>query len=272
MRLGLSSPLAHENADQWAKQMKDLGCGAVVFPLNHTASDAEIADYVDAAHREDLLIAEVGIWKNVLSANAAEREEARKYAVAQMHLADEIGAVCCVNVSGTYGGPVWDGGYRENFSRQCWDTVVTYTQELLDTVKPKRTKYSIEPMPWMIPTSPDEYLHLLQDVDRDGIGIHMDIINMINTPQRYFFPEEFLQECFDKLGDRILSCHLKDIRLLDDLTFQLKESACGEGTFPILSYLKLADKYNKDMPMIIEHLETDAQYLESLAYIKNLLK
>ena len=270
MRLGLSSPLRHESAADWAQQMKKLGCGAVVFPLDYTQPEERIADYADAAWRENLVIAEVGIWKNVLSRDPSEREAARTHALGQLRLADELGAGCCVNVSGTYGGPVWDGGYRENFSEECWETVVRYTRELIDTVRPSRTKYSIEPMPWMIPTGPDEYLKLLQDVDRDAFGVHMDIINMINQPRRYFFPEDFLEDCFEKLGPQILSCHLKDIRLLDDLTFQLREVSCGEGTFPLRRYLELADRADPEMPMIIEHLNTDQEYLAALEYVRSL--
>ena len=270
MRIGLSSPLSHESAEEWAKTMRDLGCRSIVFPVDHTSPDHVIADYVDAARKYDLLIAEVGIWKNVFAIDAAEREEARKRAVGQLRLADEIGARCCVNVTGTWGGPIWDGGYKENYTSECWEAVVTYTRELLDTVKPTRTEYSVEPMPWMIPTGPDEYLKLLQDVDRDAFGVHMDIINMINQPCRYFFPETFLDECFEKLGSRILSCHIKDIRLLDELTFQLREVPCGEGTFPLKAYLDRADRCNPEMPVIIEHLETDQEYLAALEVVKKI--
>lgn len=272
MRIGLSSPLAHESAEQWAARMKALGCGAVVFPVDHTAPESVIAAYADAAHREDLLIAEVGIWRNVLARDRAEREAARRYAAGQLRLADEIGARCCVNVSGTWGGPVWDGGYRENYTAECWEAIISYTRELIDEVRPTRTKYSLEPMPWMLPTSPDEYLDLIRDIDREAFGVHLDIINMINTPQRYFFPEVFLRECFDKLGTRILSCHLKDIRLTNDLTFQLKEVPCGEGTFPISEYIALADQADHNMPMIIEHLNTDREYLDSLAYVRSIIE
>lgn len=268
MRIGLSSPLQHSNAKEWAARMKELGCGAVVFPLDYTAHENDIADYVDAARNAGLVIAEVGIWKNVFAIVPKEREEARERARRQLKLADEIGALCCVNVAGTYGGPVWDGGYRENFSADYWNQLVSYTRELIDEVHPTRTKYSIEPMPWMYPTGPQEYRKLVEDVDRDAMGVHMDIINMINTPQRYFFPEEFLEECFDILGEQILSCHLKDIRLRQELTFQLEETACGKGSFPIERYIEKINEVNPDMPVIIEHLTTDEEYISSLAYVQ----
>ena len=271
MRIGLSSPLAHTTAQEWAQQMVDLGCRAVVFPLDYTAPESRIADYVDAASLHQLTIAEVGIWRNVLATDAGERRMARERAVGQLRLADEIGALCCVNVAGTFGGPLWDGGYRENFSRQAWEAVVDYTQSLLDEVRPRRTEYSIEPMPWMIPTGPDEYLRLLRDVDRERFGIHIDLVNMINCPQRYFFAEEFMEECFDKLGEKICSCHLKDIRLRHELTFQLEETACGNGTLPIEKYISLIDRCNPEMPVIIEHLTTDAEYRASLCYVQERL-
>lgn len=268
MRIGLSAPLRHENARQWAQNLKMLGCGAVVFPLDYTAPEAKIAEYVDAARAEDLVIAEVGIWKNVLAADPKERECAQAYAKRQLKLADEIGALCCVNTSGTWGGPIWDGGYRENFSKECWEQVVSYTQHLIDEVRPTHTKYSLEPMSWMIPTGPDECLQIMEAVDREAFGFHMDLINMINTPQRYFFVDDFIDECFDKLGDQILSCHLKDIRLREELTFQLQEVPCGEGAFPIEHYIRRINECNPDMPVVIEHLTKDEEYISSLHYVQ----
>ena len=39
MRIGLSSSLEHDDPGQWARRMKELGCGAVVFPVDYTASE-----------------------------------------------------------------------------------------------------------------------------------------------------------------------------------------------------------------------------------------
>lgn len=267
MRLGVSTKFIHSSPEEWAKKMTELGCRAVVFPVDYTVPENLIADYVLEAKKNDLLIAEVGIWRNVFSPNQQERMDARKYAIGQLRLADEIGATCCVNISGTSGGTIWDGGYSENFTKAQWDNIVEYTRNLIDEVKPTRTKYSIEPMPWMYPTGPDEYLKLMCDIDRESLGIHLDFINMIHSPQRFFFMDDFMEECFEKLGEKILSCHLKDIRLKQELTFQLQETCCGKGSLNIEKYVTLIDRYNKDMPVIIEHLNTDKEYLSSLRYV-----
>lgn len=65
MRLGISTALKHTTPKEWAEKMELLGCKAVVFPVDCTASDLLVADYMNEAKKHDLLIAEVGIWKNV---------------------------------------------------------------------------------------------------------------------------------------------------------------------------------------------------------------
>ena len=94
---------------------------------------------------------------------------------------------------------------------------------------------------------------------------------MITSPQRYFFNDEFLHECFDKLKGTICRCHLKDVRLKEEYTFQLEECACGEGALDIKLYARLAEAENKAMPMIIEHLTTDEEYAASVKYVRELL-
>lgn len=74
------------------------------------------------------------------------------------------------------------------------------------------------------------------------------------------------------LGPYIKSCHLKDIRLLEDYTFQLRECACGEGTFNFRKYAEMMTELNPDIPMIIEHLKNDEAYEESVRFVLDALK
>ena len=272
MILGLSSSLSYRSPEEWAQKHRELGCRAVVFPVDCSAPEAEIEAFSEAAEREGLVIAEVGIWKNVLAADREERAKAADYAVRQLQLADRIGARCCVNVAGTPHGLVWDGAYPGNFSPETWEMTVASIQEVIDRAAPQHTKFTVEPMPWMVPTGPDEYLKLIRDVDRSAFGVHLDLVNMINCPRRYFFADEFMEECFEKLHGKILSCHLKDILLLPQLTFQLKETACGAGSLHLEKYAQLASEEDAGMPMIIEHLRSDEEYLRSLEYVQKRLE
>lgn len=271
MKLGISSALEHTDPHDWALKHKRLGLECVNFPVDHTAGEEVFMAYKEAADEAGLMIAEVGVWRNTLARDLEERERWIRYAIGQLEMADRIGARCCVNVVGTPYGPRWDGGYRGNYSPELWKMAVDMIRRIIDSVRPKHTKYSIESMPWMIPDSPDQYLRLIEDVDRDEFGAHLDVVNMITSPERYFFNELFIEECFEKLDGRICSCHLKDVLLKQEYTFQLEECACGQGTLDIGRYANLASAQDPDMPMIIEHLDTDSEYRDSVMYVRNRL-
>ena len=271
MYLGTSSPLAHTSPQDWAAKHKALGLKTVNFPVNCTEGEEKIMAYKKAADEAGLTIAEVGVWRNTLAADLTERKHWIDYAIEQLKMADLIGARCCVNVVGTPYGPRWDGGYRENFSEELWQMAVRMIQEIIDRAQPQHTKFSIESMPWMIPGSPDEYVRLMEEVNREAFGAHLDVVNMITSPDRYFFNDRFLEECFTKLKGKICSCHLKDINLKEEYTFQLEECACGKGTLNIELYAKLATAEDPQMPMIIEHLTTDEEYIQSVEYVRKRL-
>jgi len=272
MKLGISSRLEHTTPQDWASRHKALGLESVVFPVSCLDGEDCVMAYKKAADDAGLIVAEVGIWRNTLAADPQERRQWIDYSIQQLRMADEIGAKCCVNVVGTPYGPRWDGGYRNNFSKELWEMAISMIREIIDTARPKHTKFCIESMPWMIPSTPDEYLKLIEEVDRTEFGTHLDVVNMITSPQKYFFNDEFMHECFEKLKGTICSCHLKDIRLKEEYTFQLEECACGQGTLDLELYARLADTENPDMPMIIEHLTTDEEYAASVRYVRNRLR
>jgi sugar phosphate isomerase/epimerase len=270
MRLGTSSPLNHSTPEEWAENQIKLGCRAVNFPLSSTDPEEKIIAYKEAAEKHDLLIAEVGIWRNALAADEDERKKNMDYCVEQLRLADFLNARCAVNVAGAF-GPVWDGHYKENFTDHAWKETVKMVQEIIDRANVKNTYFTLEPMPWMIPTGPREYLKLIDMVDRDRFAVHMDIINMTNSAERYFNAEEFVDEVADLLGDKIKSCHIKDVHLGDKYTFQLIECGPGAGEFPLRYYAEKMSSIDSDMPIILEHLNTDEEYIKYMSYLKEVL-
>ncbi len=270
MRLGTSSPLYHNSPEDWAEKQVKLGCGCVNFPLDCYAPEEKIIAYRDAAKKHNLLIAEVGIWRNALSEDAAERKKNRDYCIGQLRLADFLEARCAVNVAGAF-GPRWDGHYKANFSERAWKETVEMIRDIIDAANIKKTYFTLEPMPWMIPTGPDEYRRLIEMVDRDRFAVHMDIINMINSAERYFNAEELIDEVTETLGDYIKSCHIKDVHLCEEFTFRLAECGPGDGEFPLRYYAEKMSALDKDMPVILEHLNTDEEYLRYMSVLKGVL-
>ncbi len=267
MRLGTSSPLAHSTPEEWIENQIKLGCTTVVFPVQSNEPEQKIIAYKEAADKAGLTVAEVGIWRNALSSDPDEKKANMDYCVEQLKMADYVGARCCVNVAGAF-GPVWDGGYKANFSDEARKATVAMVREIIDRADVKNTYFTLEPMPWMIPTGPDDYLKLIEEIDRDRFAVHMDIINMINSADRYFNAVEFIDECTDKLGNLIKSCHVKDVHLSSAYTIRLEECAPGCGEFPLRKYAEKMSSLDPDMPMILEHLNSDDEYVKYMGYLK----
>lgn len=267
MRLGTSSPLKHSSPEEWASKQIALGCKTVVFPLSCNDPEEKIIAYKEAADRAGLTIAEVGIWRNALAADPEERRANMDYCVNQLRLADYLGARCAVNVAGAF-GPRWDGGYRANFTDEAFKETVAMVQEIFDRADVKRSHFTLEPMPWMIPTGPKEYIRLMEAVGRDRFAVHMDIINMINSADRYFHPEEFIDECAELLGKHIRSCHIKDVHLSEKYTLRLEECGPGDGEFPLKYYAEKMHEIDPEMPIILEHLNTDEEYIRYMGYLQ----
>lgn len=269
MKLGISAILSHSSPEEWAKKHKDLGLEAVVFPCNYKQDIRTIDAYVSVCNEYKLQIAEVKCWCNVMAANKDERANNIEYCVRQLELAEYVGANCCLNVSGAK-GEVWDAPYPENLTSHTYDEVVETTQRIIDAVHPKSTYYTLEPMPWMYPTTPEEYLKLITDINRPGFAVHMDMVNMISSPDKYLDNAAYTQKAFQLLGKYIKSCHIKDVLLQNKLTVQMLEVPCGDGGFDLKNYISLIDSVSVDMPVIIEHLTAFEEYVKAIDYLNKL--
>ena len=253
----------------WEQALVDSGFRAVTAPFSCQTPKEEIRTYREIAARRRVVIAEIGVWKNLLDPDPEKAGEAMAYAKGQLALAEETGIPCCVNIAGTPGSAGWDAADPANYTREVYGRTVDTIREILDDVKPERAYYCIEPMPWMVPDGPDEYLQLIRDVDRAMFGAHMDFVNMINCPRRSLAPEAFIEECFRKLGPYIKSTHIKDSRMDPvRLTTMIEECAPGEGTLNYPEVLRIMDRYlPKDAPVLLEHMRTPDEYRRAYDYV-----
>ena len=267
MRLGINATPPHTSVEEWANYLTERGCRATAFPLNYTASVNQIDAYVKAAKEHDILIAEVGVWNSPHVPDKEKAEQARMVAEEQLRLAEYSGARCCVNVSGA-AGPDWAFCYADNYSEWLYDENVRFIQLLCDRVNPKKTRFTLEPMQWMVPTSAEEYVRILKDVDREGFAVHMDAINFIKDPYLYTHKREMLDETFELLGDQVRSCHLKDCILEPGTTVAIREVPLGEGTMDIPYYLRKIAELEEDMPVLLEHLPDMEAYDRAITWLK----
>lgn len=242
---------------------------AVTAPFDCRTPRAEIDAYREICDRRGVVIAEIGVWKNPFDPDPARAAAALDYAMGQLALADEVGVACCVNIAGTASAAGWDAADRSNFTDATYARIVASVRGILDGVRPRRAFYCLEPMPWMVPDSPDACLQLIRDVDRPQFGAHMDFVNMINCPRRYLAPEAFIEECFSKLAPHIRSTHIKDTRMHPTrLTTLLEECAPGEGTLDYAEVMRVMDRWLPvDAPVLLEHMTTFEEYRAAYDYV-----
>lgn len=267
MRLGAPVFVEQMTPDAWIAALQRERYGAAYCPVGADADAATIRAYVEAAEKVDIVIAEVGAWSNPLSTDEATRKAALEKCQTQLALADEIGARCCVNIAGTRGEP-WDGPHPSNLTPETFGLIVETVRTIIDAVRPRRTYYTLEPMPWMYPDSADSYLRLIAAIDRSHFAVHVDMVNVINSPQRYFENAALIREWFTKLGPHIKSCHAKDTLLSTKLTTHLDEVRPGLGYLDYRTLLRELDKLDPDTPLMIEHLHAEEDYRLSAEYIR----
>ncbi len=267
MRLG--GPVSGDTStpESWIAAVRRHGYRAAYCPVNSKADAETIRAYVEAAQEADVVIAEVGAWSNPLSADAETRRAAIALCQSQLALADQVGARCCVNIAGSR-GEQWDGPHPDNLTEETFDLVVETVRAIIDAVQPTRTWYTLEPMPWMVPDSPASYLRLIQAIDRERFGVHLDPVNMIAGPQTYYANSVFLSECFATLGPYIKSCHAKDILLSGKLTVHLDEVRPGLGALDYRTFLRELDKLDPDTPLLLEHLPSEEEYVLAGEYVR----
>ncbi len=271
MRLGgpiFDAP--RDDPDSYFAKAREVGYGAAVCPLRPGADDVACRACEGAAKRHDVVIAEVGAWgNNPISPDDATRELSVDNTIAALELADRVGARVCVNVAGSR-GETWDGPHPDNVSRDTFDRIVESVRRIVDAVKPTRTAYALEAMPFTLPDSPETYVELLDAIDRPAYtAIHFDPVNMIHAPRLAYDTAGFLRRCFDLLGPRIRSVHAKDIALRGDLTVSLPEVPPGEGVLNYGVFLREIGKLNADLPVLIEHLPDAETYERAAAFVRS---
>lgn len=270
----LGGPVFFSDADpeEWAAYARTLY--RAVYAPNVALDDRDrIAAIRDAVARHDLVIAEVGRWCNLLDADSAKRAENLKVVTEGLALADELGARCCVNIAGSFNKDNWAGPHPKNVSDEFFDLTVENARKIIDGAKPKEAKFALEMMGWAIPDSPDSYLRLIKAIDRKEFGVHVDVCNMINSPQKFWNTTGLIRETFEKLGPWMCSAHAKDLKWMPEMNVYFKECVIGEGEIDIATYLQcLASLSGPDVPLMIEHMSSEQEYTQSRQHLQQVCR
>jgi len=252
--------------EAYVRQYVDEGYAAIYAPPL-VPGDPAIKALVQAAAKAGVVIGEAGAWRNLIAHDEAVRKANLQFAVDTLAAADEMGAVACVAFHGTVGhaGDPWQlsdnydyGPHPGNLGEAGFQRMLDTARFVIDAVKPKRTKFSLEMVPWLITGTPQEYLRLIKAIDRPQFAAHIDAANMITSPQFYFDTPRMLREGFALLAPYVVSAHAKDIVMKGGpglISFHMDEVPPGEGMLDYRAYLRELDALSRDVPLMLEHFD-----------------
>lgn len=99
MKLGANG-FPYQDPDQWIQRVLEMKASTVTAPMQYRDPPELKAEYQKLISQHHLLVGEVGIWRNSLSPDPETRRAAIAFSKEQLMLAEELGANCCVNISG----------------------------------------------------------------------------------------------------------------------------------------------------------------------------
>ncbi len=108
---------------------------------------------------------------------------------------------------------------------------------------------------------------MIKAVDRKAFAVHLDPCNLINSPTRFYRNTDLLNECFDKLGPWIVSCHAKDVAWEVEMQVHFREVVLGTGQLDYTTYLRRLAALPHDAPLMIEHMQNEQEYDQSRQYL-----
>jgi sugar phosphate isomerase/epimerase len=258
---GHGLPVGSEDPFAFARAHRAYSYGAAYVPASLTLADAKLlADWEKAFAAEDVMLAEVGIWRNLVDRDDATRKANLDFAAEKLAVADAVGARCAVTYIGTRSkNAEYFRSGPENFTQEAFDEAVETCRALIDTVKPKRAKFALEMMQYSLPDTVSGYRDLILAIDRPAFAAHLDPVNLVMTPRTYWSTGALIRECFDTLGEWIVSCHAKDVtNIHHTASLEFSECQIGEGEMDYGAYLSALNRMPREVPLMLEHLEGDA--------------
>lgn len=267
IRLGASIGERIDDPRELARRHRDLGYNAAYCPKIDLNDQARITAVREAFAAEDVVIAEVGAWCNMLAVDPQIRKANLERVCNGLALADAVGARCCVDFLGTLDPGSDFGPHPANLTPETFELAVQTIRGVIDAVKPHGAKFSLEMMQWILPDSVATYLALLKAVDRQSFGVHLDPVNLVISPRIYFDTGALIHDCFRQLGQWIVSCHAKDIRLRGDLALHFDEVRPGLGNMDYRVYLSELARMTTPAPLMLEHLKSAEECALARDYI-----
>lgn len=260
----------HDEALRMAERLRLWGTG---LHLPHDATEEQAAALGRRYRDAGLQIVQVGNYQNIATPVEPVRADAVRSLTHTLRLATAAGARAVVTGAG-HCDPARARevfvGHGDNFSQQALDRLAQSCRDIVAAVPDATARLLVET--WVI-TPLNNLLRTAEAVRRVAnarFGILFDPVNLMNL-DNYFDNGSFLRRAVQQLGPAIGLVHAKDTLLHPErFTFQLAEEPIGKGALDYAALLEALATLPGDVPLCVEHLQTEEQVRAALEYLRAL--
>src|SRR5512133_3582568 len=132
VRLGGPVFLKSDDPRELAREHRRLGYSAGYCPKAKAEDTARVREIASAFAAENVAIAEVGAWVNMLDPDPEKRRANLRTVTERLALAEGVGARCCVDIAGSFHPKIWYGPHPRNMSQEFFDATVENCRRVID--------------------------------------------------------------------------------------------------------------------------------------------
>jgi len=236
------------------------------------ATDSMVRELKAALKQHDMIIFEVGGYRNLLHTDESKRQENIKLIAESMEFAERIGCPMLGTISGSRNpeSNEWRDNYAvhpDNWTLETWNLLIDSLNQILKDTEGMNVVIGIEAQVTTNIDSPLAHKRLMEDMGSERIKVNLDPTNMCHL-YNHFHTTELINECFDLLGEDIVGCHAKDTYVLPhSQTVHVQEVCPGRGNLDYETYLVRLSHMKWIRTLSVEHIPDD-QFPEAWAYIR----
>lgn len=266
MRFGMSGCFLPANMDdltpEMCRRVRALGFSGIFtrFRDNHPLDTPK-----SKADRVRQMMADEGVrmyqctgfWQNLVTPDEGRRRESVRVLQGALRLAGWLGARGIDTGPGSMNpaGPWFP--HPDNWTPAARRQLVKSLKEAAPAAQDAGVYLSLEAHQLVTLENAEITAEVLDEVGSPWVKNDYDSANWI-TRETVFDTTAAVNHHFDVLGDRIISCHAKDIWIENRLALHLQDGCPGKGLMDFRTLFRRMEALNPDYPVIAEGNSTEA--------------
>lgn len=249
-----------------------IRCLAVNFLPDPTSVRDEVGALRKRLDAHGIHVAQMaGVNANLVHPDPEVRAIAEASVVAALPVAAALGATMISSGCGTARDDWREhfyGPHPANFRREAQERLVEGLRAIAPHVEDAGLRYTIECHQLSVMRSPEIIREVLDAVDSPVITANFDPVNLLVGAEQVFDNAARMRHMVETVGPRYgPSCHIKDVRVTDDLVCRVVEAPPGEGVLDHDAFFEAAARLPGPTALVVEHLDPERS-TEGVRYVR----